>query len=123
MIGRPLDWYERLTIILADIKYKDWGFKLTRISPSSGYVQEHAVLQLIWVVDGETQKSRKWLISYHFSESEFIQTVFLAIQVAEEHETREAFKYKGVAVLGPHLDLNQKVDLDIRKTYEDKEML
>ena len=42
----------------------------------------------------------------HMCKSEFIQTAFMAVLAAIEHEARELFKYKGQSVLGPHFDLD-----------------
>lgn len=53
---------------------------------------------------------RKWRISTHMTPSEIIQTAFMAALAAEEHECRERFLYKGVAVLGPHWDLEEKAE-------------
>lgn len=51
-------------------------------------------------------KGRKWYLSPHMTDSEIVQTAFKAVVTAVEHEVREAFKYKGVAVCDPHLDLD-----------------
>lgn len=50
--------------------------------------------------------SRKYYISPNMLDVEIVQTAFLCLKTALEHELREAFKYKGVAVFGPHLDLD-----------------
>lgn len=51
-------------------------------------------------------KGRKWYISPHMTRSEIVQTAFMATLAALEHEARENFKFKGVDVLNPHLDLD-----------------
>lgn len=48
---------------------------------------------------------RKWRISAHMTRSEVVQTAFAALMAWVEHEAREAFRYKGQAVFGPHLDV------------------
>jgi hypothetical protein len=68
-------------------------------------------------VTGQTMDAwygRKWLISEHMTDGEIVQTVFLAVQVAMEHETRELFKYKGQAILDPHYDIEKLVVLRSR---------
>ncbi len=57
------------------------------------------------------QKTRKWQLSEHMTESELIQTAFKCVLTALEHEAREQFTYKGRAVYGPHFDVNALIDL------------
>jgi len=54
---------------------------------------------------------RKFYISPHMTDGEIVQTIFLACKIAQEHELREQFKYKGVSVFDPHYDLDQLVAL------------
>jgi hypothetical protein len=89
--------------IIDRISYKEgWELKYSW-NKEDRYIQ--------WIFDdphaGHQWSCRKWRISPHMTVSELIQTAFLAVMSAEEHEAREAFKYKGVAVLGPHWDLNE----------------
>lgn len=55
-------------------------------------------------VTGEpmTWRGRKWMLSRHMVKQEIVQTAFLAVMTAIEHETREQFTYKGIAIYGPH---------------------
>lgn len=48
---------------------------------------------------------RKWRLSTHMSASEVVLTIFAALLAFEEHEAREAFRFQGQRVLGPHPDL------------------
>jgi hypothetical protein len=59
-------------------------------------------------VTGEDLKwwGRKWYISPHMTDSEIVQTIFLACKVAMEHELREQFKFEGQPVFDPHHDLS-----------------
>ncbi len=56
---------------------------------------------------------RKWRLSTHMTVTEVVQTAFAAVKAAEEHEAREAFKYKGVEVFGPHLNVDDLAQLII----------
>lgn len=49
---------------------------------------------------------REWPLTPSMTKSEIVQTAFMAIMAAQEHETREAFKYKGKAIFGPHFDVD-----------------
>lgn len=48
---------------------------------------------------------RKWFLSEHMTDSEIVQTVFMATMAVMEHETREEFKYKGQPIFCPHYNV------------------
>lgn len=56
------------------------------------------------------QNGRWFRLSEHMTDGEVVQTAFLAIKLCEEHECRETFRYKGVALFGPHIDLRVLVE-------------
>lgn len=72
-------------------------------------------------VTGEpmTWKGRKWRLSPHMTKSELVQTAFLAILVATEHETREQFRFRGCAIFGPHFDVEHLVTMASDPRNED----
>ena len=97
--------------ILALVEYKDWRLA---IHDENGQL----FLQVQFVSEctcgsGETLRhyGRKWRISPRMTRSELVQTAFQAVIAAEEHETREMFRYRGQAVFGPHFDLERLVEL------------
>lgn len=53
---------------------------------------------------------RKWFLSPHKKDNEIVTTVFKALMTALEHEVREQFLYKDVAILNPHFDLEKMVE-------------
>lgn len=55
-------------------------------------------------------RGRKWRLSIHMTDGEIVQTAFLAIMTALEHEARESFKFLGVAVMEPHRDIYAVVE-------------
>lgn len=50
---------------------------------------------------------RRWFISPYMSRSELVNTALLAALTAEEHETREFFRYKGKRVFNPHVNVER----------------
>lgn len=58
-----------------------------------------------------TWTSRKWLLSWHMTDGEVVQTAFKAVMTALEHEAREQFTYRGVTVFDPHYDIEKLVAL------------
>jgi len=52
-----------------------------------------------------TAKFMKWYLSRHATESEVVLTALKGVLTALEHEAREQFTYRGVALFGPHVDV------------------
>lgn len=91
--------------IVRDIHYKDgWSFL---VAEQGRYLQ----VQLPPDKDGIVWKGRKWQLSEHMTEGEVVQTALMACIAAEEHETREAFTYKGKAIFGPHLSIDKLLEI------------
>ena len=90
----------RFAELLERIQYKDLRFRLGK-DESRWYLQiRHAHMG-----------GRKWLLSEHMTDSEFVATVFKACLTWEEHECREAFRYRGQRVFGPHMDVDKLSNL------------
>lgn len=53
---------------------------------------------------------RKWRLSRHMTDMEFVLTAFKALLTAMEHEARELFKVDGVALLDSHMDLDRTLN-------------
>lgn len=66
----------------------------------------------------EKQQSRWWPLSIHMCKTEIVQTAFLCVLKAEEHEIRETFRYKGKAPFHTHIDVDTLAgisdDVDVR---------
>jgi hypothetical protein len=104
----------QIRTLLSDVKFNDWDILVGDLA-TGFYIQV-----MFDAVDNSypyappvpiTQKGRKWYISSHATSAEVIQTAFKAVLSAMEHEVREQFLYKGKAIFGPHLDLEQLVEL------------
>lgn len=61
------------------------------------------------------QRGRYWLLEEDMTDSEIVGTALKAVLTFEEHEAREAFRYRGARVFGPHLDLDDLVDFAKKK--------
>lgn len=106
-----MTFYEQhLTQLLANVTYKDWGFRVGQDAVALYYLQVEFETRpegggiVVWT-------GRKWRISAHMTDSEIVQTALLAVLTAEEHEAREAFRYKGRAIFGPHLSVEKLWEL------------
>lgn len=63
---------------------------------------------------------RKWLLSPYMVRSEIIRTAYKAVIAAEEHEIQEKFKYRDCTVMGPHMHMDELVDLIQAKKLHDE---
>lgn len=123
----PVEHFAR---VLRAIKYKDWVFtvesrtwKFEKINDTLYFLRVEFKTPNTETQDDASWKGRKWLLSERMTDSEIVQTAFKAVLTAEEHETREQFKYHGQAVLAPHHNLNEvaammahgQLSSDIRK--------
>ncbi len=95
---------DRISALIGQIQYKDWVLRW-------GVDGETPWLQWVFLardaIEGspKMQKARKHRLSLHMTPGEVVRTAFHAALVAEEHEARELFRYKGRAVFGPHLSV------------------
>jgi hypothetical protein len=104
---------DRFKAILADIDFRGWTFNV-------GVDGSRCYLQIGFVATDYSDpergkvnvwKGRKWLLSPHMTRSEVVQTAFLAVITAVEHEAREAFHYRNCAIFCPHFTVDALVDL------------
>ena len=102
--------FKEIAETLIEIKYKDWSFSL--------FQRGETVFMLVLFEapgpNGEQvsiQKGRKWVLSQHMTKSEVVATAFKAILTAEEHETRENFKYRGAPIFHPHYNVDILVEV------------
>lgn len=57
--------------------------------------------------------SRKYIVDAHAVRSEVVQTAFLCIRLALEHELREKFKFMGQAIFNPHFNVMSLIELSL----------
>ena len=100
----------RAHFLLARTEFRDWRFHV--IGHVSGQVYLQVSFEAPNAESGEVEswRGRKWLLSSHMTDSEIVSTAFLAVMTAMEHETREAFTFKGQAIFGPHFDVHQMAE-------------
>lgn len=98
----------RIAAVLCDVRYKNWLLEW-RFEPDDAYLQWR-----FWAPDyaadtqvagGRWWGTRKYKLSMYMTESELVHTAFLAALQAEEHECREAFRYKDKAPFNPHISV------------------
>jgi hypothetical protein len=100
--------FEQIQEIISNIQYKNWTVIL--------FESPRYAIQLIWddvcVVSGEImqQESRMWMLDT-LTEDHIVNTIFKAIQNAEEHETKERFIYKSKRIFNPHTKISKLMEV------------
>lgn len=104
--------------IVAQCEYEDWNLTVVgRGDYGNLAAHSHIYLQVAFIgVCQETGQSsivycRKWLVSKHSTPTEIVRTVHFAVQTAVLHEFNEKFKYKGVRISNPHIDVEALVGI------------
>ncbi len=64
------------------------------------------------------QAGRKWYISRHATNSEVVQTMFLALKTSHEHRLREHFRFDGQRVFQPHFSIEELRDFAAQATED-----
>ncbi|WP_442108471.1 hypothetical protein [Pseudomonas sp. NUPR-001] len=103
------EYQQKVEAILKEVSYPGFDFI---VDPAKGSLRISCV-EGVCNITGEPLKwkGRHWLLSPHMTEGEVVQTAWLALQTALEHERRENFRYKGAMIFGPHFDINALADL------------
>ncbi len=112
---------ESLEALVNDCQFKDWQIHLGW-DGDRPYVQVKFLEKDEFTGKQEWQHCRKWTLSMHACDTEVIDTVFLALRRAAEHEVEESFKFRGRRVYNPHISVHklwelagQKGIIDLRK--------
>jgi hypothetical protein len=91
--------------VLRHVQFKDGTFAIEEIE--RGYlVQLRCPEENVDTGAREMYRGRQWFIRREASRDEIVRTAFLAAAVWQEHETREAFTYRGARIFGPHANVD-----------------
>jgi hypothetical protein len=113
---------QEIRAIVAECSFEDWQIEV-RMDGTRPFLQVHVLngkdaetgLPMEWT-------GRKWMLSPHMCKNEIVATAFKAVMTAMEHEVRELFRYKGVAIFNPHQDPDALVDfLSNRANIQERE--
>ncbi len=114
---------EEIEKVVADCKYKNWQISVHEFKASNRlYLQVHdnqatdntTGLDYRW-------SGRKWALSEHMTRTEIVKTALKAVMSAEEHETLENFKYKGISIFDPHINVDDLVMLREQCELDERE--
>jgi hypothetical protein len=95
---------EKVRAVLADVAFKESHFA---VEASKGGFLIQLVCEEPEARTGvaELLHGRKWHVPQSADASDLVRTAFKAVVTWQEHEAREKFFYRGVAVFGPHCDV------------------
>lgn len=91
--------------ILAMVQFPGYEF-FCRESGGRIYIQARFHAPHCKTGEVELQHTRKWYVSNWATRSEVVQTALKLVLTSVEHEAREAFKYRGRAIFGPHFNVD-----------------
>ena len=103
-----IDYYRD---IAKNIRFENYTFNVIADGAEFAYLQANYLDKDIVTGEWEQQATRKWRLSSFMTKSEFVQTCFKCAMTSYEHRAREHFRYRGVAVFGPHFDVEKLVEL------------
>lgn len=106
--------FTQMQTILNDISYKGWRFRAIRAIGCT-YLQVYFEAPDTETGEILTQRGRKWLLSFHMTPSELVTTALKAVLTAEEHETREAFRWRDRAIFSPQFDVEALYEIAMRE--------
>lgn len=97
--------------VLSKVSYPGLTFELSGPSIPTGRSLRVVCIEGTCNVTGKPMRwnGRWWRLSEHMTPTEIVLTAFKAVLTALEHEAREQFTYKGVAVLDSHIDVEALV--------------
>lgn len=100
---------DRLEAILADIEFKKGRFLLREID--NGFLIQLCCNEAD-VHSGHPQEflGRPWYVGNQATPSDVVKTALKAVLTWQEHEAREQFKYRGVQLFSPHVDIETLAD-------------
>ncbi len=98
--------FDRASNIASRVTFRDWEVDVVwKHDTGVIFLRVEFYAPDIHTGEQKLQLGRKWLLSQHMTDSEIVNTIYLAIATAEEHERREDFKFSGERIYGPHWDV------------------
>ena len=92
--------------VIGRCKYLDWNLDV-KLDGTRWYLQVRAKTPDCNTGELVEWTGRKWMLGPHMVDNELITTAYKAVMMAVEHEVRENFRYRGVAVQNPHVNYDK----------------
>jgi hypothetical protein len=104
----------RVRKLVERIEYRDEYVLVVKEDEGRGgavYMQVHCWRPDTFTGQMDWGRGGKAYLSPWATDSELVQTAFGLLKAYEEHECREAFRFDGVRVFGPHIDVMALVEI------------
>lgn len=102
---------DEMRSLVGHCDFEDYSFGVIQDDRGSIYLRAAYREPDVHTGEDAVQKTRRWLLSPAMTKSEIVQTAFKCIVTSMEHRAREHFLYKGLAIFGPHFDVDALFDL------------
>lgn len=102
---------QRVNNLLDRVQYLDYALVAYRDGRGAVYLQGVYDDADIYTGKVEVQRTRRWFLSPEMTDSEIVATAFKLCLTSAEHRCREAFKYKGARIFGPHFNVEDLAEL------------
>lgn len=111
-----------LQAIVARVRFLDRRFLV--LTKGDGFLVQMAYDEAD-VDTGEPaeQKTRKWYVSPHATETEVVETCWAMVQRSQLHVAGEHFTYEGFRVYSPHLHVGARVEACMLGCFDARETL
>ncbi len=100
--------------ILNDVQFSNSVFSVEE-APGGFHIWISGIEPDSYTGKMELQEGRKWFVHNRSTPSDVVRTVFKSVSTWAEHEARESFKFRGIRVFSPHLDLEKLADKRMRE--------
>lgn len=92
-----------------------------RVYLQVGVTEEAEISMSPFTGQREPWKGAKHYLSYHMCDSEVVGALFGAIQQAENHESREWFRFTGRSIYNPHMSVWKLAEFAKLKNFDLRE--
>lgn len=103
--------FARFRDVLSRVECLPFTFIIGSDETGSPFLQATYIEPDIYTGHPTLQKTRKWKLSIHMTNSELVQTALKCALTSAEHQVRESFLYRGQRIFGPHFDVEALVEL------------
>jgi hypothetical protein len=96
--------------IVAGVSFRDRRFRV--LEKGDGFlVQLEYDEPCVETGEPKLQRSRKWYVSPHSTETEVVETCWACVCRSQMHVAGEHFTYQGRRVYSPHFDVDARLEL------------
>jgi hypothetical protein len=111
-MSQPKKTFDEIKAIIDGIQFMDRTFRL--LEKGDGFLLQMFYYETCVENPGSEpvkQSTRKYYVSPYMTESEVVETAWLAVQRSQLHVASEHFTYQGRRVYSQHFDIEARIDM------------